>query len=402
MASLLIEPFSGISGDMFLAALASLLHAEDDLRGLPAQLGLDHCEIRFQDVTRGSLRCRRAQVLVGGHAPEEPHSHEGGHGHTHDHRAYRDIVHLLRDHAELPEGARMLALRFFQLLGEAEAEMHGIPLDEVHFHEVGAEDSLLDLVGAALLLDRLRPGGVACTPVCVGSGFVQTAHGRLPVPAPATQRLLAGMPQFPGELPLEMTTPTGAVLLRALDPDFSPATRVLHASAFGAGTRDTPTQPNALRLSLFDPADDTAARPVTLLQTHLDNVSGEYLGADLIADLLADGALDAWISAILMKKGRPGHKLEVLCRPADAERLTQRILRELPTLGVRRFQGSRSELDRSSGSLPSPLGPLAAKCHHLPDGTRRLLPEYEGVRAAARAAGLAPESLYRRTSTADE
>lgn len=410
MSVLKLEPYSGISGDMFLGALASLLDAEDAITALPEQLGLDGVRVEFTDVVRSTIRCRKATVTLHGHAPEKPHhhhdhdhhhTHEHNHGHDHGHphphthahghahRAYRDIVHLIQ-HADLPQGAQTLALEMFRLLGEAESAMHGIPLQDVHFHEVGGEDSIIDLVGAALLIDRLQPERVICTPVCVGSGFVRTAHGRLPVPAPATQRLLEGMPTFPGPVEQEMTTPSGATILAVLQPEFTAPTLIARRTALGAGTRDL-DQPNALRAVRADLPDLPVSAPresVVLLQTNLDNLPPEDLGADLLTDLLRAGALDAWITPVLMKKGRPGHQLEVLCPPAEADSLSARLLAHLPTLGVRRFTGERDTLQRSAHTVDTAYGPVALKRHHLPDGHTRDLPEYESCRAIAHAQGL--------------
>jgi len=258
MTNLKIELYSGISGDMFLGALAPLLNAENDITDLPQVLGLHHVEVRFEDVIRSTIRCRKATVTVRGHAPEEEphhhHDHEHHHHHHHhdhdhehhhhdhehhhhEHRAYVDIVKQI-EASPLTPGTKQRALEMFRLLGEAEAEMHGTSLDQVHFHEVGGEDALIDIVGAALLLDKLKPSAIYATPVCTGSGTVKTAHGRLPVPAPATQRLLEGMPTYPGPVAKEMTTPTGAVILKALNPVFEqPPLKVLK-TGLGAGTRD--------------------------------------------------------------------------------------------------------------------------------------------------------------------
>ena len=428
---LYIEPFSGISGDMFLGALAPLLHAEEEICGLPKLLGLEEVEVKFENVIRSTIQCRRAVVTVRGHAPEqEPHDHshhhdhghdhshghEHGHSHDHDHghghshththshshshshRAYKDIVAQLKE-SPLSPGVKERALDLFRLLGEAEAAMHGTDLEEVHFHEVGGEDALVDLVGAAVLLDKLNPEQTICSPVCIGSGFVNTAHGRLPVPAPATQRLLRGMPTFAGLIDMEMTTPTGAVILHHLHPSFDAPVLTTTATGLGAGSRDPHTQPNALRLSLCT-AGENSRESVTLLQTNLDNTCGEDLGADFIQDLLDHGALDAWLTPVLMKKGRPGHVLEVLCRDQDAETLSDTILQTLPTLGVRRFAGTRSILERSHESVQTNYGEIELKVHHLPDGTVRKIPEYESCRKAARTHGVSLQDV--RTAAIDE
>ncbi len=422
MSHLKLEPYSGISGDMFLGALAPLLNAEADLAALPARLGLDNVTVTFEDVIRSTIRCRKAVITVEEHdhehghdhqhehghdhehehghehGHEHSHSHDHGHSHTHTHshghahRAYRDIVHLIQ-HADLSDGVKSLALAMFRDLGEAEADMHGIPLEDVHFHEVGGEDAIVDLVGAALLIDRLAPESVYCTPVCVGSGFVKTAHGRLPVPAPATQRLLQGMPTFPGPVAKEMTTPTGAVILKALNPVFEMPPLVATVTGMGAGTRDL-EQPNALRVSLCR-SQTAGQESVTLLQTNLDNVSPEDLGCDLLADLLQLGALDAWLTPILMKKGRPAQMLEVLCAPRQADTLTEALLLRLPTLGIRRLEATRTILKREEVEIDTPQGPLRVKRHHLPDGTTRDLPEYESLRARALQAKKSTAALRR-------
>lgn len=409
MPILQLDLFSGLSGDMFLGALAPLLHAEADIIALPARLGLDHVEVTFTDVIRSTLRCRKATVTVHGHAPEahvhdphlhhhhhdhdhhhhphdhhdHEHAHDHEHPHDHTHRAYTDIVALIRS-APLSDSVKTLALEMFRLLGEAEAEMHGVPLDQVHFHEVGGEDALIDLVGAALLIDKCQPRAVYATPVCTGSGTVRTAHGRLPVPAPATQRLLQGMPTYAGPVAKEMTTPTGAVILRALNPGFEAPPLRVRSTGMGAGTRDLPDQPNALRISLCDAATaEPGAESITLLQTNLDNLPAEDLGADLLADLIQAGAKDAWLTPILMKKGRPAHLLSLLCEPSAAETLSQHLLENLPTLGVRRFDGQRSLLPRSARVASTPFGEIVYKIHELPGGGIREFPEYESLRSAA-------------------
>lgn len=423
-----LEPYSGISGDMFLGALAPLLHAEALIEALPAQLGLTEVTVHFEDVVRSTIRCRKAQVLLRGAPPESPdhdhhahdhdhdhahnhdhdhdhaHSHDHGHDHTHTHdhvhahRAYTDIVQLI-ENADLPSGAKSLSLNLFKKLGESESVMHGIPLAEVHFHEVGGEDAIVDLVGAALLLDLLKPEAVYCTPVCVGSGFVKTAHGRLPVPAPATQKLLQGFPTFAGPVAKEMTTPTGAAILSVLNPNFDIPTLIVDQSSMGAGSRDL-DQPNALRASLGRPAAENSTEPVTLLETNLDNLTGEDLGADLLQDLLDRGALDAWLTPILMKKGRPAHQLQLLCLPGLAVELSHYILTTLPTLGVRQFEGVRSKLAREVRVVSTPAGVVEVKVHLLPDGSERYFPEYESCKLAAEASGLSVAAVRHMTRSA--
>jgi len=413
-----LEPYSGISGDMFLGALAPLLHAEDEIIALPKRLGLAGVEVRFENVIRSTIQCRKATVTVQGEAPaseqhdhdhdhshsddHDGHHHKNDHGHdhshsddpkpthdhqahSHSHRAYVDIVQLI-SHADLPEGARAIALDLFKKLGEAEAEMHGMPLEEVHFHEVGGEDAIVDLVGAALLIDKLKPEAVYSTPICVGSGFVKTAHGRLPVPAPATQKLLEGFPTFQGPIAKEMCTPTGAAIYAVLKPNFSLPTLITTQTNLGAGTRDL-DQPNALRLSFCQTTSTNPNQEITLLETNLDNSTGEDVGADLLQALLDQGALDAWLTPILMKKGRPANQLSILCEPSKSTLLSEWVLTNLPTLGVRKFSGSRQILERSVITVETPYGKVDVKVHELPNGENRYFPEYESCKKLAKESG---------------
>ena len=396
--TLYLEPFSGISGDMFLGALAPLLDMEGEICSLPERLGLTNATVSFEDVERSTIRCRRANIEVHAahahsHDHEESHAHPHRHDHGHSHRAYTDIVHLL-GHADLPEGARALALSMFHKLGEAESQMHGIPLQDIHFHEVGGEDSIIDIVGAALLLDRLQATKVFAKAICVGSGTVNTAHGRLPVPAPATQELLQGMPTYAGPVEKEMTTPTGAVILSELSPDFDVPTLTVLQSNLGAGSRNLHDQPNALRVSLCEPVDSTDTEAIYLLQSNLDNVTGEDLGADLLEQLLTLGARDAWLTPIFMKKGRPAQKLEILCIGGErVSDIRNWVFNHLPTLGIRCFEGTRWTLNRRSETVDTSFGPIRIKIHELPDGGERHVPEYEECQRAAKKAGVSLQDV---------
>ncbi len=377
MRYLRIEPFSGVSGDMFLGALLDLGAPAAGLESLPAVLGLATAVIRVEKVEKCGILC--THVVITDDTPQ-PHRH---------------LSHILGmiDAADLPGGVKDLARRIFTLLGEAEASVHGVPVEEVHFHEVGAVDSILDIVGAALLLDGFEFDEVVCDPVCTGSGFVDCAHGRFPVPAPATARLLAGLPTFPGDIPKEMTTPTGAAILRALDPVFTVPTMTITSSGYGAGTRDL-EQPNCLRLSLAETADaDGDGDRIVVIQTNLDDASGELLGGHFQDLLFAAGALDVSLAPLIMKKGRPGQRLEVLCREPDRRRLTDIILGETTTIGVRWFGAQRTVLPRTIETVETRFGPVRVKCVELPDGRVRRAPEFEDCRARAQAAGVSVQEV---------
>jgi len=289
MANILkIEPYSGIAGDMFIAAGATLAGVEDQIVALPAWLGLEGVTVEFTDVMKCSIGCRKMTV----HDPnaDEPaspekfakhnhgHSHDHGHSHSHDHGHghahahshgegdgsgaihHRSLTHIrgMIDASLLEPEVKTLAKRIFQIVGEAESAVHELPIDQVHFHEVGAVDSIIDIVGAAIVINALKPDKVYCEPICTGHGFVWTDHGRLPVPAPATERILRGLPTYAGETASELVTPTGAAIIAALDPIFERPALVVERSVNGAGTKDF-THPNAVRLSLCSAVTTEAA-----------------------------------------------------------------------------------------------------------------------------------------------
>ncbi len=427
--TLILDLQSGISGDMFVAAAARLAGCEAEVETLPARLGLDGVSVRFSNVVRSSLQARRFEVIDHDEAAEH-HGHEHRHGeqhqehdehhhaHEHDsdghehhghsdeghaHHAHRPLseIRTLLTRADLPPPVRARALRMFERLGAVEAAAHGIPVEQVHFHEVGAIDSIVDIVGAALCIERLGLRQVFATPVCVGYGTVKVAHGVLPVPAPATERLLQGMPTFAGELSGEWTTPTGAVILAELAPTFSDATLVATASSFGAGSKDTRKRPNLLRLRLAHAAAPAIGRTDGLLSDELvsiacniDDSTGEFLGADLLDRLLKAGARDAVLHPIVMKKGRPAQQLEVLAEPALAAELAILVLSHTSTIGVRMTPVSRLMLKRESLEVDTPYGAIAVKRVALPDGSTRCAPEYESVRQAAERTGVPAPTVH--------
>jgi uncharacterized protein (TIGR00299 family) protein len=290
----------------------------------------------------------------------------------------------------------------FGRLGEVEAEMHGIPVERVHFHEVGAVDSILDIVAAALCIERLGIDRAYSTPICVGSGTVETAHGTLPVPAPATERLLQGMPTVTGDLTGEWTTPTGALILGELAVGFELPVLVTSASAYGAGGRDPAGRPNALRLRVARIARPAAAQSedglerdeIVVIRCNIDDSGGELLGAGFIDSLLEAGARDAWVQPVIMKKGRPGQVLEVLADADRAEALAVRILATTSSIGVRMSAVQRIKLPREACVVETPYGPVDAKRVRLPSGEHRITPEYESCRERATEHGESVQAVY--------
>lgn len=371
---------------MFLGALVELTGGAEKLRALPSQLNLPEATIEIERVSKCSIDCLK--VTVRDTSPESRRSH----------RHLKDI-HKLIDASSLPDRVKGRTKDIFQHLAEAEAAVHGVGLEQVHFHEVGAVDSIIDITGVALLLCDLELEYVYCDPICTGYGFVKTDHGRLPVPAPATQRLLHGMPTYKGRTASELITPTGAAILKSLAPDFGDPVLSLHKSAYGAGSKDF-EHPNCVRISLGDvgskakaPSEDTH----TLIQTNLDDMPAEQLGADFQQLLLNNGALDVYLTPTLMKKSRAGVKLEVLCRRADAERLADLVLENTTTLGVRFLPCTRKELARAVTTVATPFGKINVKTATRPSGKIRHKPEYEECQAAARQHQVSAYDVYLET-----
>lgn len=379
-----IEPFSGLSGDMFLGALVDLTGGADKLRALPEQLNLPEATVDIERVSKCSIDCLKVTVRDTSPKSERPHRH------------LKDI-HELIDASSLEDRVKSRTKDIFQHLAEAEAAVHGVGLEQVHFHEVGAVDSIIDITGVALLLCDLEIEGVYCDPICTGYGFVKTDHGRLPVPAPATHRLLHGMPTYKGQTASELITPTGAAILKSLEPDFGDPVLSLHKSAYGAGSKDF-EHPNCVRISLGEVNSKTPSKNThTLIQTCIDDMPAEHLGADFQQLLLNAGALDVYLTPTLMKKSRVGVKLEVLCREADAERLADVVLENTTTLGVRFLSCSRKELARAMTAVETSFGKINIKTATLPSGKLRHKPEYEECQAAARQHQMSAYDVYLET-----
>jgi uncharacterized protein (TIGR00299 family) protein len=364
--------FSGVSGDMTLAALVSAGWPVGTLQGLPARLKLEDVRIEVTEVRRGPFAARQ----VGVHAPaKQPHRH-------------LHHIEAILAAADLPAGVVDTARRVFARLAEAEAHVHGTTVQKVHFHEVGAVDAIVDIAGAALGLADLGVERVYASTLPLGGGSVMSEHGRIPVPAPATAHLLKGVPVRHGPVEAELVTPTGAALLAELVADWDgPPPYRLQATGVGAGSREFPAHANVLRLILGEAAGAIPARrAVAVLETALDDETPQRL-ADLVSRLLEAGALDAMLVPALMKKGRPGQWLVVISEPADAEPLAQLVLQHSPTLGVRVRTDSRIELSRRIERVGTPWGEIELKVATLPDGSERAHPEFESVRAVAAKCG---------------
>lgn len=302
------------------------------------------------------------------------------------------------DAAPLAAPVKQMALRAFKLLGHSEARIHDVPVDKIHFHEVGAVDAIVDIVAASAGIHFLEIGAWHCSPLNVGGGMVECAHGTFPVPAPATADLLRGFPTYSAHVQMELVTPTGAALLRALDPSFGPQPAMRVATiGYGAGSRDPEAFPNVLRLQVGETDEDAFltdeaapienAEVVTVLETALDDLSPQLL-AHVTEKALAEGALDVMLTPVIMKKGRPGTLLTLLARPEDAERFEQMLLRETTTLGVRIREDRRTCLARSFTTVATQFGDIRMKVGSHGDETVNAAPEFEDCKAAAQQHGV--------------
>ena len=369
----LFDPFSGVSGDMTLGALVDLGVEPRWLEELPTRLGLADVGVRIRDVRRAGINCKKVDFDV----PPQPHG-----------RHLKEIRRLVES-SQAPEEVRRTADAAFTAIAEVEAEIHGVPVDHVHLHEVGAVDAILDVVGSIWGLRELGVQEVYSGPISLGDGFVTAAHGVLPVPAPATLRLLEGHVVRPGpEGAGELVTPTGAALVKVLSSGPLPDAYTPLKSGFGAGTKDPHGRPNALRIILAEVHGDArgAVENIVMLATDVDDMTAEHV-ADAAEALRAAGALDVVVTSTVMKKGRAGARIEVLATPATADRLESMLFTQTTTLGVRRVPLARRVLARETRTV-SVLGhEVRVKVAELPGGGRRTKPEYDDVRGVARATG---------------
>jgi len=384
----ILDPVSGISGDMLLGALLAAGAPPEWLRSLPTRLGFPDVTVQISSVDRCGVRATKVDVCLPDGRREEPGHFHPGNGHAHEHGPHRHIGELVAivERAKLSPWVRERAVRAFHLLGEAEGRIHGQPADQVALHEVGAVDALVDIVGAIEGFEQLGITRVYNRPVALGSGWVQAAHGVMPVPAPATSILLEGVEVGPnGPVTGEATTPTGAVLLRVLSAGTPPARwRAVGAGAWGAGGRNPSEYPNALRLILATAALEAAE--VVLLSTDLDDLSPEFLDPLREALFLA-GALDVQLWTTQMKKGRAGFRVEVTVAPAEADQVSEALFRHSTTAGIRRYSAERVTLARREVEIVTADGAsVRVKVLDGPDGPR-VKPEYEDVAALARRTG---------------
>ena len=412
-----LDCFSGISGDMFLGALVDAGVAPRILVDATAALNLG-AELEVSRVNRSGISATKVDVIVngqkdcprevadqvtGGHAPSHAHTHshvhleERGHGqdaqhrHTHHHagqptRGLEEIREIIR-RAGISESAKENAIAIFEKLGAAEAKIHNVALEQIHFHEVGAVDAMVDIVGAAVGREALGVEEIISSPLNVGGGTVVCAHGRFPVPAPATVELLKGAPVYSSGVDAELVTPTGAAIVAAIASRFGPfpAMTVRH-TGYGAGGRDLLAHANVLRISVGESLASTdskaADQEIAILESNLDDLNPQLFGY-VMDRLFEAGALDVYGTPVHMKKSRPGTVLTVLAKPEQANQLTEIIFAETTTLGVRRRLEQRQVLARSWSTVSTSFGDVRIKVASLNGTVTGYVPEFEDCRRAA-------------------
>ncbi len=370
---------SGISGDMTLGALVDAGVDLERIRAGIDSLGLGGVRLVTSEVKRKGFR---GTHLVVEHQPE------------HAHRHLHHITDLIDKSEVITPRQKDLAKRIFTKLGEAEAKVHGTTIRKVHFHEVGAIDSIADIVGAAIGWDLLGVDRIVASPVPMGTGSIEIAHGRVNIPAPATAELLTGVPLAESHVAAELTTPTGAAILATMVDAYGPLPAMkIDRIGYGAGTRELADQANLLRLFVGESTDGLAADQVWVVETNLDDISGEVVG-HCTTKLWEAGALDVYTTAIQMKKNRPGVTLTVLCQPEKIEKVEKILFRETTTLGVRRWPVSRHKMERKPHTVETEFGPIEGKLGWIAGEPPSFSPEFESCSRVANAKNVPLRAVY--------
>ncbi len=374
--TLFLEPFSGISGDMMIAALLDLGFDFEELRAKLSLLPLHGYQLSCQKCTRSGIQAMKFDVQT---------------GHSHHHRTYADIRDLI-DRSGLSPWVREKSIEAFRRLAEAEGKIHGHPPEKVHFHEVGAVDSIIDIVGTMIAVESLLPVRIISSPVNVGRGTLECQHGIYPVPGPAAQELLKDVPTFSNSVDGELTTPTGATVLVTLVEEFGPQPAMkIQASGYGAGTRQTPGNANVLRVSLGETTEAVNISPeeqVAVMDATIDDMSPQVYGY-FQERALAVGALDVYCTPIYMKKNRPALKVTCVCALADVERIAELVFRETTTIGVRYTIARRKTLRRDFLRVQTDFGAVTMKISFLDGRPVNCVPEFEDCRRLAMEKGVA-------------
>lgn len=421
MNNIYIEPFSGLSGDMFLSALCGLTNGYDLIQSLPEKLNLSDGKIQIQELNKNGIVCKHVKIIdlnQGENSHSHYHHHDHDHHHSHDHHHHLSdyikmgigkVVSVFRrnnnslinhsDHhhnrglneinkiieeGDLTTGAKTIAKAIFNIIGQSESKIHNIPMETIHFHEVSGVDSILDIVGCAVLIDQMKIDKVYSDPICTGYGMVKTAHGMLPVPAPATFDIMSEMPIYKGNEKGEKLTPTGAAILKYLSPDFKVPVLIRKKTAYGPGEKDF-RNPNVVRISFVTDGYkknevQDAELNMTMIETNMDDTSSELLGNEFQNELINQGARDFYYSYIQMKKGRPGIKLSVLTETHNVDCVADFIMENTSSIGLRYYPVSRNILPRENITITTKYGNVDVKEVTTPSGLKRHKVEYESLK----------------------
>jgi hypothetical protein len=407
MKVLVYDPFSGISGDMHMGAMVDLGVPEEYIIETLEALSIPGWSVHFRKEQRGGMAGTRAIVEVEGDAHDHNHEHEHGqsHAHSHEHRGLKEISEIV-EKSSLPKGIKTRSMDMFKVVAEAEAIVHGMPIEEVHFHEVGAIDSIIDIVAAAAAIEYLKPNRIISFPPELGGGFVNCAHGRIPVPAPATTEILSGVPTRRGLVQKETTTPTGAAILKANVNEFvESASFVVTATGYGAGTRELRV-PNLLRVFLAevagtglqqvgkDPPGGAEETEALMLECNIDDMNPE-LYDHVLAKLYGAGVKEAFLTPIQMKKNRPAFILTVMILGKDRARIMELIFRETTTAGIREYPVRQTMLRRNIETLDTEYGQVRVKNLFYDDSCISRKPEYDDLKALAESRNVPLKEIYR-------
>ena len=366
MSVISIEAFSGLSGDMFLGAFAELTNGYNTLKKLPELLGLDDAKVEITEVDKNGIVCKHVSVI----------DLNAKHDHHHHHRHLSDI-NIIIENGTISDSAKKIAKEIFLIIGKSESKIHNIPLEKIHFHEVSGVDSIVDIVGCAVLIDQLKIKKTFATAVCTGFGFVNTQHGELPVPAPATADILTGIPTYSGEEKGEKTTPTGAAILKYLNPDFEIPVLTTIKTVYGPGSKNFIT-PNVLRISLCE--EQKQLNEIYVLETNIDDMSNELLGNDFQEGLFKNGASDFYYNHIHMKKGRPGILVSCSVPGNKIEQLSNYIFENTSTIGIRHYPVKGHKLEREFRMFETPYGKVKVKIVSTPSGKKKAKIEYDDLK----------------------
>ncbi len=384
MKTLYFDCFAGASGDMILGALVGAGVDPQSLIEHLQLLGVDGWQIEFEKVDRSGISATYAKVET---------------AHEHAHRHLSDILKIIYE-SRLNDRVKDRAARIFSLLGEAEAHVHNLPVEKIHFHEVGALDAIIDVCGAAIGFDLLGVEQFISSPLRVGFGMARMAHGTFPIPPPAVAELLKGKPIYAGDIEGEFVTPTGAAIITAVCRRFEALPSIqIHATGYGAGKRDPKGFPNALRVLVGETEDASSLdENLLMIETNIDDMSPQLFGhvMDRAFDL---GALDCYLTQTQMKKNRPGILISILCRPADREKFLEMLFSETTTIGARSYEVTRRALARETVRVETVFGPIDVKVAHA-NGQLKAMPEFEQCRAAAEKAGVALREVQAAASAA--